>query len=255
MCRFWRSLPQTLSLPGFLSYLSGSSSSPELCPPPLQLLPLCGCSPAPSNSCLNMCTYIFCPHCIVVICGKFGLTKLLHHYQKLKLSGIKFFEAKSQGVATTQQDSCQRSLSYLLRQFTVPSWPPPAQAHIYHFLLMMDCYWTHPTLCLMDQITANLWWAVPIWCIGQMFSLCQDSMATQRVFLKRRIVISKWEHGFTTKTQVDLLCDSSLGDFQRLHKASLFATNTEYNWILLRYSKVTNQIKLLLLSREGMSEG
>lgn len=148
MCRFWRSLPQTPSLPGFLSYLSGSSSSPELCPPPLQLLPLCGCSPAPSNSCLNMCTYIFCPHCIIVICGKFGPTKLLHHYQKLKLSGIKFFEAKSQGVATTQQDSCQRNLSYLLRQFTVPSWPPPAQAHIYHFLLMMDCYWTHPTLCL-----------------------------------------------------------------------------------------------------------
>lgn len=73
-------------------------SSPTILAPmpaPNSFLLLCsfclflGCPPVPSNSCL-ICTYIFSPHCIIVTCGEFSAISLLHHYQKLGLSGFMF---------------------------------------------------------------------------------------------------------------------------------------------------------------------
>lgn len=65
--------------------------------------------------------------------------------------------------------------------------PRSTQAQISHFLLMTDCYCTHRILRLSGSDNQFL---ALTWCTGQIFILYWDSVATQRVLLKRRIVIS-----------------------------------------------------------------
>lgn len=54
--------------------------------------------------------------------------------------------------APIHQNRCQGSPRYLLMQSAAPSRPSPALALTYHFLLMTDCYCTHPACVLGDQI-------------------------------------------------------------------------------------------------------
>lgn len=122
------------------------------------------------------------------------LTKLLHHNQKLEVSRIITGNspwAKVLGEGTIiYHNRGQRSLSYLLMQLTVPSWLLAAPDPIYPFLLMVDCYCTHPTLChsasdtsqFMISSSDSVHWS-NIWSLSR---LSNNSGS----FLKRRLVVN-----------------------------------------------------------------